>query len=293
VARVGFILKPDKSDAGVLLEELVPWLRAQGHVPVVTSEDQISPDGCEVVPESELGAAIDFAVVLGGDGTMLRAARLVADHGRPVLGINLGQLGFLVGFAPEHARQALTDALTGKLAETKRMRLAVTLRRPGAPPVVRNALNDAVMHQGAMARLVEIDAFVDDEFVASYRADGLIVATPTGSTAYNMAAGGPIVLPGHAAMTLTPICAHALTNRPLVLSASNTIRLQLGADVRGVLITVDAQWGHSFLQGDVVEICAASSPLVMFASSKSFFDVMRDKLHWGARSDKGARKGGS
>jgi NAD+ kinase len=238
------------------------------------------------VPEDELGASVDLAVVLGGDGTMLRAARLVADHGRPVLGINLGQLGFLVGFAPSHAQQALAAALAGTLPETRRMRLAVTFRRPSAEPVVRYALNDAVLHQGAMARLVEIDAFVDDEFIASYRADGLIVATPTGSTAYNMAAGGPIVLPGHAAMTLTPICAHALTNRPLVLSASNTIRLQLGSDVRGVLITVDAQWGHSFQQGDVVDIAAATSPLVMFASRQSFFDVMREKLHWGARFDK-------
>jgi NAD+ kinase len=288
VQRVGFILKPDKSEAGVLLEQLVPWLRAQGHVPVVTAEDQISPTGCEVVPEDELGASIDLAVVLGGDGTMLRAARLVADHGRPVLGINLGQLGFLVGFAPSHARQALAEALAGRLSEARRMRLAVTYRHRGTAPVVRYALNDAVLHQGAMARLVAIDAFVDDEFVASYRADGLIVATPTGSTAYNMAAGGPIVLPGHAAMTLTPICAHALTNRPLVISASNTIRLQLGSDVRGVLITVDAQWGHSFQRGDVVDIAAAATPLVMFAPKQSFFDVMRDKLHWGARSDKRA-----
>jgi NAD+ kinase len=173
------------------------------------------------------------------------------------------------------------------------MRLAVTFRRAGAEPIVRYALNDAVLHQGAMARLVEIDAFVDDAFVASYRADGLIVATPTGSTAYNMAAGGPIVLPGHAAMTLTPICAHALTNRPLVIPASNTIRLQLGADTRGVLITVDAQWGHSFLPGDLVDIAAASTPLIMFASHQSFFDVMREKLHWGARSDRRARKGGT
>ena len=291
--RVGFILKPDKSEAGVLLEELVPWLRAQGHVPVVSAEDQISPESCEIVPESELGAAIDLAVVLGGDGTMLRAARLVADHARPVLGINLGHLGFLVGFAPENAKQALLDALAGKLGQARRMRLAVTLRRNGEVIATRNALNDAVVHQGAMARLVEIDAFVDNEFVASYRADGLIIATPTGSTAYNMAAGGPIVLPDHAAMTLTPICAHALTNRPLVLSASNTIRLQLGAELRGVLLTVDAQWGHSFLQGDVVELCAASAPLIVFVSNKSFFDVMRDKLHWGARSDKGARKEGA
>jgi NAD+ kinase len=291
--RVGFILKPDKSEAGVLLEELVPWLREQGHAAVVTAEDQISPAGCEIVPEGELGAAIDLAVALGGDGTMLRAARLVADHARPVLGINLGQLGFLAGFAPSHAKEALAAALAGALARTPRMRLAVTFRRKGADPVIRYALNDAVLHQGAMARLVELDAFVDGEFVASYRADGLIVATPTGSTAYNMAAGGPIVLPTHAAMTLTPICAHSLTNRPLVISGESTIRLQLGADVRSVLITVDAQWGHSFLRGDVVDIAAAAAPLIMFASKQSFFDVMREKLHWGARSDRGAHKGGT
>jgi NAD+ kinase len=294
VQRVGFILKPDKSEAGVLLEELVPWLREQGHAAIVTAEDQISLSGVEVVPENELGTSIDVAVALGGDGTMLRAARLVANHGRPVLGINLGQLGFLAGFAPANAKQALAAALAGQLAKTARMRLAVTFRRQGAEPVVRYALNDAVLHQGAMARLVELDAFVDDEFVASYRADGLIVATPTGSTAYNMAAGGPIVLPTHAAMTLTPICAHSLTNRPLVISGASTIRLQLGVDVRSVLITVDAQWGHSFLRGDAVEIAAAAAPLVMFASKQSFFDVMREKLHWGARSDRGANnKGGA
>lgn len=290
--RVGFILKPDKSEAGVLLDELVPWLRSLGHIPVVSAEDQISPPGCEVVPENELGAAVDVAVVLGGDGTMLRAARLVADHGRPVLGINLGQLGFLVGFAPANAKQALAAALAGELGHTRRMRLTVTVRRRGAEPVVRTALNDAVLHQSAMARLVEMNAFVDGEFVASYRADGLIVATPTGSTAYNMAAGGPIVLPSLAAMTLTPICAHALTNRPLVISATSTISLSLGAELRGALVTVDAQWGHSFLRGDAVEISAASAPLVMFTSRQSFFDVMREKLHWGARSDKGARNGG-
>jgi NAD+ kinase len=290
VPRVGFILKPDKSQAGVLLEQLVPWLIEQGHTPVVTAEDQISPAGCEVVPEDELGAAIDVAVVLGGDGTMLRAARLVADHGRPVLGINLGQLGFLVGFAPSHARQAIAESLAGTLPRTRRMRLAVTFQRAGVPPIVRYALNDAVLHQGAMARLVAIDAFVDGELVTSYRADGLIVATPTGSTAYNMAAGGPLVLPGHAAMLLTPICAHALTNRPLVIPANNTIRLQLASDVRGVLITVDAQWGHTFQQGDFVDIAAASTPLVMFTPRQSFFDVMREKLHWGARSDKRAGK---
>lgn len=289
MARVGFILKPDKTEAGALLEELVPWLRERGHVPVVTTEDSMVTQGSEIVPEDQLGDACDLAVVLGGDGTILRAARLLADHGRPVLGVNLGQLGFLTPFAVSEARSAIEAAIAGELPRTARMRLAVTYRRAGGEPVVRYALNDAVLHQGAMARMIELEAFCDDEFVASYRADGLIIATPTGSTAYNMAAGGPIVVPGQAAMTLTPICAHALTNRPLVIHATATVRLTLGTDVRGVILTVDGQWAHSFLPGDSVEMTAAAAPLILFASRKSFFDVMRDKLHWGARSD---RRGG-
>ena len=287
--HVGFILKPDKTQAGALLETLVPWLREQGHVPVVPTEDEMAPAGAEIVAEERLGDVVDLAVVLGGDGTMLRAARLVADHGKPVLGVNLGQLGFLAMFSPDEAKTALAAALAGKLPRAERMRLQVTFTRPGAAPVVRFALNDAVLHQGAMARLIEVDAFCNDQFVAAYRADGLIVATPTGSTAYNMAAGGPIVVPGQAAMTLTPICAHALTNRPLVIGASGTIRLSLGADVRGVILTVDGQWAHSFLPGDIVELTAAKRPLVLFASQQSFFDVMRDKLHWGVRTDKGGK----
>lgn len=267
------------------------------------TEDQIAPPGCEIVPETELGAAIDIAVTLGGDGTMLRAARLVAEQGRPVLGINLGQLGFLAMFSPAEAKEALAAALAGKLPRAERMRIKVTFQRgrtgrrrtenedadwSGALPVVRYALNDAVLHQGAMARLIEIDAYCDGQFIAAYRADGLIVATPTGSTAYNMAAGGPIVVPGQAAMTVTPICAHALTNRPLVIGARSTIRFELGADARGVILTVDGQWAHSFLPGDVVELTEAERPLIMYVSSQSFFDVMRDKLHWGVRLDKGA-----
>ncbi len=253
---------------------------------MVTTEDQVAPAGAEIVPEEQLGASVDLAVVLGGDGTILRAARIVSDHQVPVLGINLGQLGFLTGFPVADAQTALETALAGKLRREQRMRLAVRFVRGANEPVMRYALNDAVLHQGAMARLVGIDAFCDDQFVASYRADGLIVATPTGSTAYSMAAGGPIVVPGQAAMTMTPICAHSLTNRPLVIPAASTIRLQLGADVRGVILTVDAQWAHSFLPGDVVEMTAAASPLLLFASPKGFFDVMRDKLHWGARSER-------
>jgi NAD+ kinase len=290
LVRVGFILKPDKTEVGAILEDLVPWLREQGHVPVVPTEDQIAPAGAEIIPEAELGASVDLAVVLGGDGTMLRAGRLVADQGKPVLGLNLGQLGFLAMFSPAEAKAALTAALAGKLQRAERMRLQVTFMRVGAEPVVRFALNDAVLHQGAMARLIEVNAFCDGQLIAAYRADGLIIATPTGSTAYNMAAGGPILVPGLTAMTVTPICAHALTNRPLVISAGSIIKLELGAEARGVILTVDGQWAHSFLPGDKVELTAAKQPLVMFVSPSSFFDVMRDKLHWGVRLDKGAKR---
>src|SRR3569623_1755541 len=157
-------------------------------------------------------------------------------------------------FSPAEAKEALAAALAGKLPRAERMRIKVTFQRgrtgrrrtdnedadwSGALPVVRYALNDAVLHQGAMARLIEIDAYCDGQFIAAYRADGLIVATPTGSTAYNMAAGGPIVVPGQAAMTVTPICAHALTTRPLVISARTTHRFEHSADARGVIFTVD------------------------------------------------------
>ncbi len=289
MSRVGFILKPDKSEAGVLLDQLVPWLRARGHVPVVTTEDQVGPEGTEIVPEDELGGSIDLCVVLGGDGTMLRASRLVADARRPVLGINLGHLGFLTGFAPSQAESALAAALAGELSTSDRMRLAVTFRRTGGEPVERTALNDAVIHQGAMARLVELDAYIDGDFVSAYRADGLIIATPTGSTAYNMAAGGPILVPGQAAMALTPICAHSLTNRPLVVPDGAVIRIQLGAESRGVVLTVDGQWAHSFLPGDSIDVTAAAAPLTLYASGKGYFDIMREKLHWGLRSDRNAR----
>ncbi len=287
--RVGFILKPDKTQAGVLLEDLIPWVLKEGHVPVVTTEDQVSPAGAQIVPEENFGSECDLVVCLGGDGTILRAARLVADLGRPVLGINLGQLGFLAGFSPAEAHEGLAGAIAGKLKCSPRMRLAVTYKRAGAEPVTRHALNDAVIHQGAMARLIDVEAYCDGQLIAAYRADGLIIATPTGSTAYNMAAGGPIVVPGQAAMAITPICAHALTNRPLVIGARSTLRLQLAADARGVILTVDGQWATSFLPGDVVEMTESQQPLLLFASQQSFFDVMRDKLHWGVRTDKGAR----
>lgn len=294
--KIGFTLKPDKTDAAALLADLVAWLAAAGHTPVLCAEDQLALAGAlpalplvDVVPEEHFAAAIDFAVVLGGDGTMLRASRLVthdtdATLSKPVLGINLGQLGFLTGFLVSEAKAGITAAIDGKLAIETRMRLRVSLLRPDVEPIVKFALNDAVIHQGAMARLVDLTAEIDGAFVSAYRADGLIVSTPTGSTAYNMAAGGPIVLPGQAAMVMTPICSHALTNRPLVLAANSVLRLTLPQSHRGVLLTVDGQWAQSFLAGDAVEITSAATPFALLSPFKNHFDILREKLHWGMRS---------
>jgi NAD+ kinase len=196
---------------------------------VVTAEDGLAPEGAEIVPESELGA-VDLICVLGGDGTMLRASRVVGDTGIPVLGINLGQLGFLAGFAPDEAEIGLAGALAGTVRIEDRTRLAVTLLRESGERIERTALNDAVIHQGAVARIVDVAAYIDDDFVASYRADGLIVSTPTGSTAYSLSARGPIVSPKHRALLVTPVAPHMLFDRSLVLDPSETVEIEVIGD---------------------------------------------------------------
>ncbi len=289
-SRIGFVIKPEMNEANKLLEQLVPWLAQAGHSAVVAHEDRSVPASARVVPEDSLVEEIDVLVVLGGDGTMLRASSVVGDSGIPVLGINLGRLGFLTPFDPLEARGAIAAAVAGDLNISERMRLLIRYRSAESDtPVERMALNDVVIHQGAMARLIELDAYLDDGLISSYRADGIIVATPTGSTAYNLAAGGPILVPGQKAMALTPICAHALTMRPLVVPDDGTIRVRLGGDSRGVVLTADGQWAHSFLPGDELAITAAPAPLRVFDSSKRYFDILREKLHWGARSDRAPR----
>ncbi len=287
--RIGFIIKPQSAEAAALLADLVPRLTSGGRRAFVLAQPDVPRlEGAALVAEEELAPAIDLAVVLGGDGTMLRAASLVADHGIPILGINLGRLGFLTPFDPAEAREAILLALQGKLGIDVRARLRVTLYPRGADPEERIALNDAVIHQGGLARLLDLEARLDGKLIASYRADGLIVSTPTGSTAYNLAAGGPILAPDQANMVMTPICAHSLTARPLVVPQTGTLALALaGADEsRTAVVTVDGQWARNFTTGDRVEITATAAPLRVFQSSKGYFEILREKLHWGRSTDR-------
>jgi NAD+ kinase len=284
VKRVGLVLKRtpvDAGDAQAIARELVSGLVARGCEVFAAEENTPLEIGAVEVPELELAGRIELLVAIGGDGTLLRAAGLVADHGVPVLGINLGRLGFLVPFDPHEAADALARALDGKLPLEERMRLRVALHRPGGgAPTVRGALNDAVISQGAMARILELHAALDGQKIALYKADGLIVSTPTGSTAYNLAAGGPILTPGQSAMAVTPICPHMLTNRPLVVPSTARVTVEIGGE-RDAVLTVDGQWAHSVAPGDRVEISRADKNLKLYRSEKTYFEILREKLKWG------------
>jgi NAD+ kinase len=282
VRHVGFVLKRDKPEAEAIARELVSWLAGQGLRSVVMPEQARLADGVEVATESELGPACEIIVCLGGDGTLLHAAALAGDHGVPVLGVNLGTMGFNVPFAPAEARSALERAIAGDLPVEERMRLGVDIHRDGKL-TTRVALNDAVLSQGSMARLVELVATLDGQQIATYKADGLIIATPTGSTAYNLAAGGPILTPGHAAFAITPICPHTLTHRPLVVPATSRIGISLCSNTTGVVVTLDGQWGYTMACEDRVEVFQAARPLKLYKSGKGYFEILREKLSWGSR----------
>ena len=282
--RVGFVLKRDKPEADAIARGLVPWLRERGvGVAVTPQHGQLAADGIEVLDEAAFGKAIDLLIVLGGDGTLLHAASLVPDGRVPVLGINLGTLGFLVPFTPDEATVALERALAGGLYVDERLRLVVRLHREGQV-TERLALNDAVIAQGSMARMIELTAALDGQRFAVYRADGLIVSTPTGSTAYNLAAGGPILTPGQSSLAITPICPHTLTHRPLVVPSSSTITVEIPRASSGILLTVDGQWGAQLRQGDRVEVTGTGAPLPLYLSTKPYFEILREKLSWGSRA---------
>jgi len=283
--RFGFLLKRGKPEARDLAASVARQLARSGATVTVLPEDAAVIPGATVVPEAELGAAIDVLAVLGGDGTFLYGASLVADHGVPIFGVNLGSLGFITPYARAETAAAIDDLVAGRLPIEERIRLAVTIRpAPGQatdPPPPRSAVNDAVLTH-AIARLLDLEARLDGAVVATYKADGLIVATPTGSTAYTLAAGGPILTPDVQAMVLTPICPHTLTHRPLVFRPDARLEIRNASD-GPVTLTIDGQWGHELASGASIEVRRAARPLRIYPSPRGFFGILREKLSWGER----------
>lgn len=280
--RFGFILKRGKPEALELGATLADELLARGSTVVVTTGDATMHPRAQVVAEEALGEAIDVLVVLGGDGTFLHGASLVSDSGVPLLGINLGSLGFMTHYARGEARQAVEAACAGKLPIDERMRLEVTVRSGGQDVLRRAALNEAVISQRAIARLLDLSAELDGTTISTYKADGLIVSTPTGSTAYNLAAGGPILTPDLQAIVLTPICPHTLTNRPVVMPGTSHI-VVTNLSPSPVILTIDGQWSQELAAGDSIDVRKAARPLRTYRPASSFFAILRQKLSWGER----------
>jgi len=281
--RFGFLLKRGKPEARDIAAELGSVLRSRGCPLVALEEDAAAISGAETVTPERLGPAIDALIVLGGDGTFLFGAGLVADHGVPLFGVNLGSLGFMTHFGRSEAVPALVEACQARLPIEERMRLAVTVRsKAGAVGETRNAVNDAVISQRSLARLLDLEARLDGAPITTYKADGVIVSTPTGSTAYNLAAGGPILTPDLEAIVLTPICPHTLTNRPLVVRADSRLSVTNRADT-AVTLTIDGQWGREIEPDESISVCKAEHPLRLYRPPSSFFGVLRRKLSWGER----------
>jgi NAD+ kinase len=285
VKRLGIVAKTDREEARTVVPQLLEWCAARGIQPVLEKETAgLCPEA--TVPTAgrpELPAQSDLLLVLGGDGTLLSMARLVGDLGVPILGVNLGGLGFLTALTLDELFPALEAYLRGGLVIEERMLLEARVFRQGERLGEYAALNDVVITKSAMSRIIRLEVAVDGDFATGYRADGLIVSTPTGSTAYCLSAGGPIVFPTMDAVVLTPICSHTLTNRPIVLPATQRIAITLLTD-QDVMLTLDGQVGFALKAQDTVEVRRATARTrLLRVHQKNFFSVLRTKLKWGER----------
>ena len=286
--RVGIATKPGLSGAADTLAALEAWLRDRAEAVWSAEAAALLPPGPRrVVERDRLAAAVDLIVTLGGDGTLLAIARDIAASGLdvPILAVNFGSLGFLTEITRPELLPSLDAVLRGEASHDARMMLSACIRR-GATTETRVALNDIVFTRTALSRMIELDVWVGDQFVAEINADGLIVASPTGSTAYNLSAGGPIVHPAMDAVVLTPIAPHTLTNRPIVIPAARDVRVSPSERTAGqeVYVTFDGQSGFPLAGRDEVTIGRAPHPLrLVRASARSYFEVLRQKLKWNER----------
>lgn len=283
--RASIISKHGKPELGRIAREVTSWLLNHGYSVTVDAAARDSCAECELAErEAVVSKRPDFVVVLGGDGTLLSTARYVAAAGIPILGINLGSLGFLTEIKQDEIAQALADVDAGRCELSLRSMLHCKVLRHGHCVANYDALNDIVLNQRAVARITEFEVRVDGVFVSNYQADGLIVATPTGSTAYSLAAGGPILVPDVPGFVITPVASHALTNRPLVVQDTAVIEIRLIVTREQGYLTVDGQQGVPLEEGDIVQCKKSELKVKLFKlPERTFFQVLRAKLKWGER----------
>jgi NAD+ kinase len=283
IQSIGIISRPRGSNLAVVVPPLLKWLRTRGVQTHIDEETAKSlQDGSKGESLQRVADAAQLLLVLGGDGTILAAARLASPRGIPILPINMGSLGFLSSFTMEELHPALDDTLEGRFSLSERVMIGVQLEREGVLIDDQRVLNEAVINKGALARMIQLELTIDDDFVCRYRADGLIVASPTGSTAYSLSAGGPIVHPAVESLVITPICAHTLSDRPLVVRDSSSIEIKLLGNTESVFLTLDGQRGIPLQPSDLVRVSRAKETLKLIQPpKKSYFEILRSKMRWG------------
>jgi NAD+ kinase len=281
---VGIVSKPHKPEVAEIMPGLINWLRAHSYDFIVDPETAAHAAGAPQVSREEMATRkLQFVIVLGGDGTLLSAARAVAKSGIPILGINLGALGFLTEVPLEELYPTLDSIENGSCAIHQRSMVHCEVSRGDSAIAAYDALNDVVVGKGTIARLNHCDVYIDKVFVSRYQADSLIVSSPTGSTAYSLAAGGPILMPDVEAFVITPVSAHSLTHRPLVVRDTSEIEVVVMTGKEEAYLSIDGQAGMPMLDGDRV-FCRKSQYQVKLLHTKgTFFDVLRGKLKWGQR----------
>jgi NAD+ kinase len=284
IRRVGIISKPSAAAGAELAPQIICWLRDRDIEVRCDGETAAYAPTETGMPRGDVPEGCDLLIVLGGDGTLLSAARAIGKREIPLFPVNLGGLGFLTAITMDEVFPELERALRGEHRIAKRKFLSTELLRNGSIVSSYDALNDAVLTKSEIARMIDLKAYVDEQFVANYKADGLIVSTPTGSTAYSLAAGGPIIFPSVPAICLTPICPHMLTNRPVVVAETSVVRVISNAPNGSVFLTIDGQIGSPVEEGDTI-ICRSSRfALHLVRPPRAmFFDVLRQKLKWGER----------
>jgi NAD+ kinase len=283
IRTVGIISKPNIAKAADIVCGLLDWLKQHGIEARYDSQTAHYAQTSTFYTREEVPDGADLLVVLGGDGTLLSAARVVADRNIPLFAVNLGHLGFLTAIPVEDLYPELERALKGEHRIGRRRMVDCELVRDEKTIATYSALNDVVITKSELARMIDLDTHVDNHFVAAYKADGLIVSTPTGSTAYSLSAGGPVIFPSVAAFCITPICPHMLTNRPVIVPDTSVIRV-LNHGEEGTYLTIDGQVGEPLSKGDHI-VCRSSSKTIQLIRPPKmlFFDVLREKLKWGER----------
>lgn len=278
---VAIVARPNKPEAVTVAREV------KAHFPEVEFlvEEHLGVEGgWPWVSNEELGRRAELVLVLGGDGTLIHAAHMLKGRGIPMLGVNLGSLGFMVEVQSTEVIPALTAALEGRVSVDSRMKLTCRLYREAELLFEDEVLNDVVINKSALARIADHETWLDGAFMALFKADGVIFSTPTGSTAYSLSAGGPIVHPSVDCVVVTPICPHALTQRPIVVPGDQLLTVRLTSEVSDVYLTIDGQSGLPLKQGDRIEVQKANNRVALVRNSTlDYFGVLRQKLHWGER----------